>query len=372
MTVTSDSQAGTSRLFKPLSRAAKFIYLVVAGGALLGCVIIAGTVSVIIDLRAQALANTERELRNMALVLTEQIDRSFEAIALVQSGLIERMDRLGNLSADKLWGPMASREAHLMLKDAISGLPHIENITITDAQGIIVNSSRFWPIPPLSVAEREYYKALKANQYPTSVLSELILNRTTGTASIYLARKFFGPNGQMIGIVVGGMEQKYFERYFGTINLGTGSVISLLRLNGELIASHPARRQLAPSEATWLRTLIDRADHEVARVADVDGQENLVAVRAVAHYPMIVSVSVGIGDVLEGWRSQAIYLGGAAAFAILMIAGIAFVSIRYIRHYATLSRERRERTDSAAHHKATEFVLREAERVRQLLTKQKV
>src|SRR6266700_46085 len=319
MTVTSDSQAGTSRLFKSLSGAARLICLVVAGSALLACVIIAGTVSVIIDLRAPALANTERELRNMALVLSEQIDRSFEAIALVQSGIIERMDRLGNLSADKLWGPVASREAHLMLKDAISGLPYIENITITDAQGIIVNSSRFWPIPPLSVAEREYYKALKANQYPTSVLSELILNRTTGTASIYLARKFFGPNGQMIGIVVGGMEQKYFERYFGTINLGTGSVISLLRLNGELIASHPARRQLAPSEAIRLRALIDRADHEVAGVTDVDGQETLVAARAVTHYPMLVSVSVSMADVLDGWRSQALYLGGAAAFAVLMI-----------------------------------------------------
>jgi PAS domain S-box-containing protein len=370
MTKTSDSQV-TSRLFKSLSRAARSIYLVVAGSALLGCVIIAGTVSVIVNLRAQTLANTERELRNVALVLAEQIDRSFEAIALVQSGLIERMDRLGNLSADKLWGPMASREAYLMLKDAISGLPHIESLTITDAQGIIVNSSRFWPIPPLSVEDREYYKVLKASQHPTSVLSELILNRTTGTASIYLARKFFGPNGQMIGIVIGGMEQKYFERYFGTINLGSGSAISLLRFNGELIASHPAQRQLAPSEASRLRTLSDRADHEIAGVTDADGRENLVAVRAVTHYPMIVSVSVGIGDVLDGWRSQAIYLGIAAAVAVLMIAGVTFLSIRSFRHYATVSRERRERTDTAAHHKATEFVLREAERVRQLLTKQK-
>jgi PAS domain S-box-containing protein len=372
MTERSDRKAGRSGLFKLLRRAARSINLVVAGSILLGCVIIAGTVSVIIDLRAQALANTERELRNMALVLSEQIDRSFEAIALAQSGFIERMDRLGNLSADKLWGPMASREAHLMLRDAISGLPHIESLTITDARGIIVNSSRFWPIPPLSVAEREYYKSLKANQYPTSVLSELIVNRTTGTASIYLARKFFGPNGQMIGLVIGGMEQKYFERYFGTINLGTGSAISLLRLNGDLIASHPAQRRLAPAEANRLRVLIDRADHEVARVADVDGQENLVAVRAVTHYPMLVSVSVGIGDVLGGWRNQAIYLCGAAAFAVLMIAGMTFVSIRYFRHYAAVARERRERTDAAAHHKATEFVLRETERVRQLLTKQKV
>jgi len=369
MTGTSDSRAG--RVFKPLSAAARFISLVVACSALLGCVIIGATASAIINLRAQMVADKERELRNMALVLTEQIDRSFEAITLAQSGLIERMDRLGVLAADKLWGYMASREAHLMLKDAINGLPHIENLTITDAQGIILNSSRFWPIPPLSVAEREYYKTLKANQHATTVLSELILNRTTGTWSIYLARKFFGPNGQMIGVVVGGMEQKYFERYFGTINLGTGSAISLLRLNGELIASHPPKRTLAPSEAKWLTTLIDRSGHDFTRLAGADDQETLVAARAVTHYPMLVSVSVGMGDVLDGWRSQAINLGGAAAFAILMIAGITVVSIRYFRHYATLSRERRDRDEATVRHKATEFVLRETERIHKLLTSQK-
>jgi len=185
MTKRSDSQAGTSRVFKSLGGAARFISLIVACSALLGCVIVGATVSAIISLRAQVVADKERELRNIALVLTEQIDRSFEAIALAQSGLIERMDRLGVLAADKLWDYMASREAHLMLKDAISGLPHIENLTITDAQGIIINSSRLWPIPPLSVAQREYYKALKANQHATTVLSELILNRTTGTWSIW-------------------------------------------------------------------------------------------------------------------------------------------------------------------------------------------
>jgi PAS domain S-box-containing protein len=355
-----------------LKKAEKFLYLVVACSALLGCVIIAATASVIINLHSQMVTDTERELRNMALVLAEQIDHSFESIALVQSGLIERMDRLGILSEGKLQGYMASRDAHLMLKDAINGLPHIENLTITDAQGIIINSSRFWPIPPLSVAEREYYKALKTNQHPTTVLTELILNRTTGTRSIYLARKFFGPNGQMIGIVTGGMEQRYFERYFGTINLGIGSAISLLRLDGELIASYPPRRRLAPSEATWLTTLIDRSDNDVARIAGIGGEEILVAARAITHYPMLVSVGVGMEDVLGAWRTQAIYLGGAATFAVLMIAGIAVVSIRYVRHYATLSRARRERDEANIRQKATEYVLRETERVHKLMTNQKL
>src|SRR5690242_8809005 len=97
----SKDRAGADRPAKPSSAAMRLIYVMAACSALLVCVIIAGTVTVVANLRAQALADSERELRNMALVLAEQTDRSFEAMALVESGLIERMNRLGIFSPDK-------------------------------------------------------------------------------------------------------------------------------------------------------------------------------------------------------------------------------------------------------------------------------
>jgi PAS domain S-box-containing protein len=92
----------------------------------------------------------------------------------------------------------------------------------------------------------------------------------------------------------------------------------------------------------------------------------------VMHYPMIVSVGVSMSTVLGGFRRQALYLGIAAVLAVLMISGITVVAIRYLRNYSVMARERRERVDAAVEHKATEFVLRETERVHKLLTKQKV
>jgi PAS domain-containing protein len=361
-----------SRAVKPPSAAVRFIQLVVACSALLSCVIIAGTGAVITNLRARALADTERELRNMALVLAEQIDRSFEALALVQSGLIERMDKVGILSADKPHNYMSTYEAHLMLKDTINGLPHIESIAVTDARGTIINYSRGWPVPAVNVSDRTYFKTLMTGRHLTSVLSEPILNRTTGTWSIYLARKFFAVNGDILGIVVGGMERRYFERYFGNINLGPSSAISLFRRDGMLLASYPARGDLKRFEGDWLKSLLDRSDQGVVQVISAGDEERLVAARAVTHYPMIVSVGTSTAAVLKAWRGQAIYLGGAAAFAVLMIGGITFVAIRHFRNYAILARERRERAEAAVQHKATEFVLRETERVHQLLIKQKV
>jgi PAS domain S-box-containing protein len=372
MIETSNDLAGADRAAKPPGTATRLIHVIAACSALLMCVIVAGTAAVIINLRAQALADTERELRNMALVLTEQIDRSFEAVTLVESSLVERMNRLGVVSADKLRSEMASHDAHLMLKDMINGLPHIENLTVTDARGTIINFNRAWPVPALGIADRTYFKVLTTNRNLTTILSEPILNRLTGTWSIYLARKIFGAQGEMIGIVVSGMEQRYFERYFSTINLGPGSSISLFRRDGMLLASYPLKREPEPSEAEWLRSINDQTDRGTVGTIDAGSEKRMAAARAVTHYPMIVSVSIPMSSVLAGWRSQALYLGIAAAFAVLMIASIAILAIHHFRNYSEMARERRERVDAAVQHKATEFVLRETERVHKLLTKQKV
>jgi PAS domain S-box-containing protein len=377
-TTASNSMVGTSEgagadgAAKPPSAATRLIHLVAACSALLMCVIVAGTITIIINLRARAVAETQRELRNMALVLAEQIDRSFESVALVESGLVERMNRLNIVSADKLRSEMSGHDAHLMLKDMINGLPHIETLTVSDARGTIINFSRGWPVPLLTLADRTYYKVLMGNRNLTTILSEPILNVSTGTWSVYLARKLFGAQGETIGIAVSGMEQRYFERYFSSINLGPGSAISLFRRDGVLLASHPRKSQPDASETEWLMALNNQPEQSATEIISAGGEKRLFAARAVTHYPMIVSVSTSMSAVLAGWRSQALYLGIAATFAVLMIAGIAVLAIRHFRSYSEKARERRERVDASVQHKATEFVLRETERVHKLLTKQKV
>src|SRR5205085_6288878 len=87
--------AGRDRKANPARAGTRIIRLIVACSALLACAVIGGAGVTIANFRASALAGTERELRNLALVLAEQTARSFEALALVESGLIERMDKLG-------------------------------------------------------------------------------------------------------------------------------------------------------------------------------------------------------------------------------------------------------------------------------------
>src|ERR1700674_5464777 len=58
-----------------------------ASGFLVAAMIVAGTVLMLVNLRDQKLIETTRELQNLALTLAEQMDRSFDAVELVQRSL---------------------------------------------------------------------------------------------------------------------------------------------------------------------------------------------------------------------------------------------------------------------------------------------
>src|SRR5262252_9755700 len=64
-------------------------------GVLLVAAVAIGTGLILFNLRERALSDRESTLQNIALVLAEQTDRAFQAIDLVQIGLIDRMHTLG-------------------------------------------------------------------------------------------------------------------------------------------------------------------------------------------------------------------------------------------------------------------------------------
>src|SRR5712672_2667696 len=65
-------------------RRVRAVHLLVVCGLLLGAAVIAGSAGMLVDLRDRALAASERELTNTALVLAEQTDRAFQAVELME------------------------------------------------------------------------------------------------------------------------------------------------------------------------------------------------------------------------------------------------------------------------------------------------
>jgi PAS domain S-box-containing protein len=329
-------QSGSTRLF-------------VSCGLLLIAAVVVSTWIIVSNLRSRDLADRERELTNVALVLAEQTSRTFQALDTVQSGIIERMQTLGIASAEDYERRMSSREVHFMLEDKAASLPQVSALTMIDAQGKLINSSKSWPAPVLDVSDRDYFTALKYDANSTLFLSEPVSNRVTGVWNIYLARKFVGRNGEFLGLVLGTVDLRYFERFFSRITLGEGSSITLFRNDGVLLARYPQRDPPGTSYADGrvFKTVMSHADRGTIRLTSmIDGKERLVAGHRIPTYSLVVTVAKTVDAALIDWRRWSNYLVGAAVLIIIVIVGILVLSVRQFRSYELLVQARAEKAEA--------------------------
>jgi diguanylate cyclase (GGDEF)-like protein/PAS domain S-box-containing protein len=257
-----------------------------------------------------------------------------QAVALVEANVVEQVQSRRLQSPEDFERLLSSQAAHLVLKDKASGMPHVSSLATVNAKGTLFNFSRSWPSPRIDVSDRDFFQALKSNPQLTYYLGEAVRNRTTGSWIITLARRVSGPNGELLGLVSSAIEMDYFERYFGTIALGDGSSIALVRADGKVLARYPRLhiedRSLVSFRDTPLfkQALAQASSGIVQQPSLTDASEQLVAGRKLANYPMTVVVGRPVQAILSDWNNQAVYLGGAALATVLVLSGVLFLSAR--------------------------------------------
>jgi methyl-accepting chemotaxis protein len=317
---------------------------------LLIAAIAVGSGFVLLKLRDRALADCEREMQNIAVVLAEQTDRSFQSVELIESGLIERLQVLGVSTAEDYERLMSGHDVHLLLKERVIGWPHVGSITLINSRGKLSNFSRFWPLPDIDVTDREFYKVLESDAQLTSFMGEPVLNRATGTWTIHLVRKVAGPDGEFLGLVLGAMEMEYFQQYFGTIALGQESQIALFRGDGVLLARHPAADPAGARsymrDGVFMNVMSQTSGGTVRRIVSIEGEERVIVAQKLAHYPFVITVTRTVAAALADWRSELDLMASAAILMVLFIAGIVLLGLRQLRNFGLLARAQAEKAEA--------------------------
>jgi len=307
------------------------VRLIVICGILLIGATIAVTGGLLLNLRDRDLAETKSVLEKMALVLAEQIDRSFQSIELIQTDVVERMQSLGIASAEDYERQMSGYDTHQRLKDRISALPHISAIVLTDAQGKLINFSRSWPIPSLKVPNQDPSEVFKSDPHLTFFVGKPLRGPAIENWVVPIARKLTGPNGEFLGVVTGIIELQYFEHIFEAIAIAPNGSIALFRRDGTLLVRYP-RQETAigqPFRQSGLfANVLSKSDHGTVRqIGVVDGQERLISARSLAHYPVVLVVTTTVADALAKWKSGTITMIGMALMIGIVISGVVLVSI---------------------------------------------
>ena len=164
----------------------------ILGGVLLIAAIALGAVVMAGNFRERALHNAERELENTVLLLARHFDQQLEDFEVVQKDLIDFMRANGVTNAETYKRQMSSEAIHKTLKSKMSALSNVGGLHLFDADGRLINTSTAWPAPPVTVADRPYFRTFKTEPYAPEMMMEPVFSRITGVWTTVIARKVTG------------------------------------------------------------------------------------------------------------------------------------------------------------------------------------
>jgi signal transduction histidine kinase len=310
--------------------------------ALLILALIATNAVVIVNFRESELRDVEVNLKSISLTLAEQADRAFQSVDLVVASVAERIADDGVTDSAAFLQKMAGYDVHRFLREKIKDIPQLNALTLVSRDGKVINFSRAWPIPAIDVSQRDYFRALRDDPDRQSYLSVPIKLPGASWWTIFLAHRLNGPNGEFVGLVVGGVDMRYFENFFRAISLDSGSSMVVMRQDGVMLARFPQTDAIGKVFASSPLLLAARAPVTVREPSPVDGQMRIKAAQGVANYPVIVIATETEQSALTTWRkfAQLILLGAAGCVASIVLAAFAFG--RQWRHQATLAEAQAE------------------------------
>ena len=296
------------------------------------CIIAGSNLFFLTNLRENALLHAEEDLSRHSLTLAENADRSVKSVDLVLSSVRDYLVRGGAIDAATYGKVAADYQTHLLLKEKIAGLPQIDAVTLIDAQGRLLNFSRYWPIPDVNISDRDYFKTLKGDSALRSYVSTPVQNRGDGTWNIYFARRLDDGKGEFMGLLLGAMSVPYLENFFGSTALGLDASVSMIREDGILLAHFPPTSEIGKSTSGFGQRAL-AAGGVLRELSGRTGEMRLRAAKMLPSYPAMIVVSVPEQHVLKAWRAMAtllVIMSLVSATAVL--AAAVLISRLWERH----------------------------------------
>jgi signal transduction histidine kinase/DNA-binding response OmpR family regulator len=337
----------------PNSRAARSsrnpgaLWLLYTCTCLIIAILIGAGLAVSMNLRESTLRNTETSLRNISVALAEQADRAVQGADLVLSSTAEFVVAEGVADAAGFESKMAGQRMHDTLAEKLVGLPYISAVTMISADGDLINFSRSWPIPRVNVADRDYFRAMRGDPTLQRFISAPVRNRGDNTWTVFLARRVPTRDGSFAGLLLGAIDLKYFEEFYRSVSLGDGSAISLIRLDGGLLARFPPVEEIGSIfPLGGLRALGAGPTGVIRDISPVDGTLRIKAAWKLTNFPLFVLATQTEAAALKGWYRVALVLGLVTAGCAGAILVAALAIARWWRQEQMLAHARAEHAEA--------------------------
>jgi diguanylate cyclase (GGDEF)-like protein len=304
----------------------------IAGGIFLIAAIAIGTTIMVDNFRERALNSNQRELENTVLLVARHFDQQLEDFSVILKDVAAQI-RSDRMTSQTFAGQLATLEWHETLRGKIGSYSDLAGINVFDANGTLINSSDFWPVPDVNIADRGYFHAFKSGTEVAPIMIEMARTRISapGWATI-VAHKLTGPGGEFIGVVSRAVAPANFEKYFASVVLGEGAAISMYLRDGTLLARYPHVERMIGSNvrsSPIYHYISSPSGHGTIRLTSpIDGQERVASAYALKNFPISIVASMTVAAALADWREQTRFLILVASFSVLVITAMLFFFVR--------------------------------------------
>ncbi len=298
--------------------------LLYVGAFILVAMFMGVNVATLANMRRSARQSAESYLAGAGNVVSEHADAAFRSVDVVLSGLSAQFEG-GDIDAAAAMP--AKLALHNLLKERLAGLPQVSSFMLVDAKGSIVASSLDVPTEAINLADRPYFRALKADPNLETYISAPVTSRLTGSRVILFSRRLSGPDGAFEGVMVGAIWRSYFEAYYDAIISGEDTRVSLLRADGATLAEHSAPFASVPkiAAASWSAL----RPGEVARAsAGPGGAPQLISARKLANFPIVTLIDRPEASVFAEWSKTAWLLSLISLCNALLVVILSVVMAR--------------------------------------------
>jgi signal transduction histidine kinase/ActR/RegA family two-component response regulator len=255
--------------------------------------------------------------------------------------------------------PARERELHGKLVALSSSLEQVQSMWVLDAAGKAVASRRFFPVPKIDAADREYFRWHQTGR-PGIYISEPRVSRTTNERFFDVSRRW-DHGGNFAGVVSISLYPAYFAEFYRGMALDTpGLTVMMARSDGAVIARWPAISgeglRLDSSSALLKAMAAGEVQGRIEGVSSVDGTDRINAFRRLERYPIYVLAGVDRDSIIAGWQRQLALLA-AFTFPIAMaLLYVMWVALRRTRRELTAQQslqreiEQRARVETTLRH----------------------
>ncbi len=306
--------------------------------------------------RASAYHSAETQTQNYARLLEEHTARTLRVLDQATVFVKTEYERVGpGLDLKKY----AQRGVFL---DQFFNL-----IAVVGPDGWVITADR--DLPNSNIADSEYFKVHIAEDSGKLFISIPVPGHSSEKWSIQFTRRINKPDGSFGGVVVASLDSNYFGDFYGTLNIGEGSVAQLFGNDGVLRArrsggTNGTGQDIAQSDL--FRRASEAETGILNSISSLDGVKRLYGFRKLKDYPLIVSV--GITETLiyaEFYEHvNALRAMAALATALILLSALAVLVLINSQTRIQAALRNSEQTAVSASRMKSEFIARMSHELR--------